>query len=113
MLPFRLVSAAIVFDVELIKSGNIFNYVPDMSKAKSAATSIVRLLDFVPDIDSESSEGKQIPHSEVKGHIVLENIHFRYPTRPGTCRRLFAVAWLIRAGVRVLRELSLDVPPGT
>ncbi len=36
--------------------------------------------------------------SKAQGHIRLENIHFRYPTRPG---------------VRVLRELSLQVEPGT
>ena len=39
-----------------------------------------------------------IPAEQVRGHIRFENIHFRYPTRPG---------------VRVLRDLSLDVEPGT
>lgn len=93
---FFTVLTAVVFAA--LQAGNVFNYVPDMSKAKSAATSIVRLLDAVPDIDSESSEGRHLQPAEVVGHIKIENVHFRYPTRPG---------------VRVLRELTLDVPPGT
>ena len=45
---------------------------------------------------AESTEGKA--PENVKGRIVFENIHFRYPTRPG---------------VRVLRDLNLTVEPGT
>jgi len=52
----------------------------------------------VPDIDADSPEGKVLSQDEVKGHIQFENVHFRYPTRPG---------------VRVLRDLSLTVEPGT
>ncbi|KAI0284634.1 P-loop containing nucleoside triphosphate hydrolase protein [Russula aff. rugulosa BPL654] len=46
---------------------------------------------FVPDISSHSPQN-------VKGHIRLQDVHFRYPTRPG---------------VRVLRGLDLNVEPGT
>lgn len=74
----------------------VFAFVPDISSAKSAADNIINLLDAVPEIDTESPEGK-IPNN-VEGHIRLENVHFRYPTRPG---------------VRVLRGLSLEVKPGT
>jgi len=49
-------------------------------------------------IDAESTEGKRIASTKVQGQIRLENIHFRYPTRPG---------------VRVLSDLSLEVEPGT
>jgi ATP-binding cassette subfamily B (MDR/TAP) protein 1 len=52
----------------------------------------------VPQIDAESTEGKQISSMALRGQICLENIHFRYPTRPG---------------VLVLRGLSLKVEPGT
>lgn len=67
-----------------------------MSSAQGAANDIINLLDSTPEIDAESTEGK-IPEN-VQGHIRLENIHFRYPTRPG---------------VRVLRNLSIEVKPGT
>ncbi|KAH9936165.1 P-loop containing nucleoside triphosphate hydrolase protein [Fomitopsis serialis] len=79
-----------------IQAGNVFSFVPDISSAKSAAADIIALLDSMPDIDAESPEG-DIP-TNVQGHIRFENVHFRYPTRPG---------------VRVLRDLNLDVEPGT
>ncbi|KAF6764137.1 multidrug resistance protein 1 [Ephemerocybe angulata] len=81
-----------------VQAGNVFSFVPDVSTAKGAGSDIIRLLDSVPEIDAESEEGKKIDPSEVKGHLKLDNIHFRYPTR---------------AGVRVLRELSIEVQPGT
>lgn len=79
-----------------IQAGNVFSFVPDMSSAKGAAADIVDLIDSVPSIDAESTEGK-IPQN-VQGRIRFENIHFRYPTRPG---------------VRVLRDLNLTIEPGT
>ncbi len=79
-----------------IQAGNVFSFVPDMSSAKGAASDIIDLLDSMPSIDAESTEGK-IPQN-VQGRIRFENIHFRYPTRPG---------------VRVLRDLNLTVEPGT
>ncbi|CCO29186.1 Leptomycin B resistance protein pmd1 OS=Schizosaccharomyces pombe (strain 972 / ATCC 24843) GN=pmd1 PE=3 SV=2 [Rhizoctonia solani AG-1 IB] len=79
-----------------IQAGNVFMFVPDMSSAKGAANDIINLLDSIPEIDAESTEGKPMPNAT--GRIVLEDIHFRYPTRPG---------------VRVLRNLNLVVEPGT
>jgi ATP-binding cassette subfamily B (MDR/TAP) protein 1 len=81
-----------------IQAGNVFSFVPDMSSAKGAGSTIIKLLDSVPEIDAESTEGKKVPIEKVRGQIRLQNIHFRYPTRPG---------------VRVLRDLSLTVEPGT
>lgn len=69
-----------------------------MSSAKGAATDIIKLLDSLPEIDAESTAGKKIDRAAAKGHIRLEGIHFRYPTRPG---------------VRVLRDLSIQAEPGT
>lgn len=69
-----------------------------MSSAKGAASDIIKLMDSLPEIDAESPEGNVLDDSKVQGHIKLENIHFRYPTRPD---------------VRVLRDLSLEVEPGT
>lgn len=76
----------------------MFAFVPDISSAKGAGSEILKLIDSVPEIDAESKEGKSVDSSKALGHIRLENIHFRYPTRPG---------------VRVLRDLSLQVEPGT
>ena len=71
---------------------------PDISSAKGAGSDIIKLIDSVPEIDAESKEGKAVDFSKGQGHIRLENVHFRYPTRPG---------------VRVLRGLTLEVHPGT
>ncbi|KAF5337589.1 hypothetical protein D9611_014801 [Ephemerocybe angulata] len=81
-----------------IQAGNVFMFVPDMSSAKGAGSDIIKLLDSTPEIDAENEGGKVLDESKVKGHIRLEGVHFRYPTRPG---------------VRVLRDLSLEVKPGT
>ena len=59
---------------------------------------MVQLLDARPEIDAESTEGKKVVTENVRGQLRLENIHFRYPTRPG---------------VRILSGLSLKVEPGT
>jgi ATP-binding cassette, subfamily B (MDR/TAP), member 1 len=69
-----------------------------MSSAKGAATDIIKLLNSRPEVDSESTEGIRLDPAKVRGQIRFENVHFRYPTRPG---------------VRVLRELNLQIEPGT
>jgi ATP-binding cassette subfamily B (MDR/TAP) protein 1 len=81
-----------------MQASNFFAFVPDISSAKGAADSIIRLLDLTPVIDAESTDGKSILRETVKGHIQLENVHFSYPTRPRT---------------QVLRGLSLTIEPGT
>lgn len=81
-----------------LQAGNVFTFVPDASKANGSAASIFRLSDYSPEIDSLTSEGVHLNPAEVKGHIRMEGIHFRYPSRPA---------------VRVLRDLTIDVPEGT
>lgn len=76
----------------------MFSFVPDISAAKEAASDIIDLLDQQPDVDAESSEGIIVDPRTTNGHIRFEDVHFRYPTRPG---------------VRVLRGLDLVVEPGT
>jgi len=73
-----------------MQAGNVFSFVPDISSAKGAGSDIIKLIDSRPEIDAESTEGKKVPTENLRGQIRLENIHFRYPTRPG---------------VRVLRDL--------
>lgn len=79
-----------------MQAGNVFQFVPDMSSANEAAANIIELFDSMPTVDAESKEGK-VPQN-VQGRIRFEDVHFRYPTRPG---------------VRVLRNLNLTVEPGT
>ena len=81
-----------------IQVGSVFNFLPDISSARSAGSDIIKLLDSIPKIDAESKEGKVVESSLVKGHLRFGNIHFRYPTRPG---------------IHVLRGLSLEVEPNT
>ncbi|EGO23855.1 hypothetical protein SERLADRAFT_450147 [Serpula lacrymans var. lacrymans S7.9] len=81
-----------------IQAGNVFSFVPDISSAKGAGSAIIKLIDSLPEIDAESPEGKKVDTAAVQGRIRFDNIHFRYPTRPG---------------VRVLRDLSFKVEPGT
>ncbi|GMK54477.1 hypothetical protein CspeluHIS016_0110630 [Cutaneotrichosporon spelunceum] len=80
-----------------IQAGNVFMFVPDASSASSASRSVFNLLDNKPDIDADSTDGILLDPKLVQGHLRLENIHFRYPSRPG---------------VRVLRNLTVDVPAG-
>ncbi|KZW01505.1 multidrug resistance protein 1 [Exidia glandulosa HHB12029] len=79
-----------------IQAGNVFSFVPDISAAKGASSDVVTLLDAVPEVDSESTEGTVL--KSVDGRIVFDDVHFRYPTRPG---------------VRVLRGLNLTIEPST
>jgi ATP-binding cassette subfamily B (MDR/TAP) protein 1 len=80
-----------------IQAGNVFSFVPDMSKARGAASTFVTLVDSRPEIDAEDPSGEPFDLAASQGHIRFENIHFRYPTRPH---------------VRVLRGLDIEVKPG-
>ena len=81
-----------------MQAGGLFLFVPDMAAARNSAASMIKLFDTVPEIESDSPDGKTFAGISVKGQIRLENVHFRYPTRPT---------------VRVLRGLDLTVEPGT
>jgi ATP-binding cassette subfamily B (MDR/TAP) protein 1 len=70
--------------------------VPDISESHIAGSEIIALLDSIPEIDSESRQGKVIP--KVQGLVECKDIHFRYPTRPS---------------VHVLRNFNLTIQPGT
>ncbi|KAI6043528.1 P-loop containing nucleoside triphosphate hydrolase protein [Pisolithus marmoratus] len=76
----------------------VFTLVPDVSSARGAGAAIVKLLDSIPEIDADTTEGKTFEGINVKGRIHLENVHFCYPTRPT---------------VPVLRGLDMTITPGT
>ncbi|KZP33057.1 P-loop containing nucleoside triphosphate hydrolase protein [Athelia psychrophila] len=52
-----------------------------ISQARGAAAKIYATIDRVPAIDSSSPAGAK-PAGAVQGHIVLEDVVFRYPSRP-------------------------------
>ena len=81
-----------------IQAGNVFRFVPDMSSAGGAASDILTLLDAVPVVDAQSKEGLVPDPSSIQGRIRFDDVHFRYPTRPG---------------VPVLRGLNLTVEKGS
>uniref|UniRef100_A0A915MEI2 P-loop containing nucleoside triphosphate hydrolase protein n=1 Tax=Meloidogyne javanica TaxID=6303 RepID=A0A915MEI2_MELJA len=74
--------------------GQISSFIPDVVKARLAASLLFHLIEYPPQIDSLSEFGVR---QNVKGHIQLRNVYFSYPSRPG---------------VPVLRGLSLDVQSG-
>ncbi|KAF7979346.1 hypothetical protein HWV62_42775 [Athelia sp. TMB] len=53
-----------------------------ISQAQGAAAKIYATIDRVPSIDSFSTAGAKLPADAVKGHVALENVVFRYPSRP-------------------------------
>ena len=65
--------------------------------AQGAAYKVFWTIDRVPAIDSLGTGGATLPSDAVHGHVVFDDVHFAYPTRPD---------------VPILRGLSLDVPPG-
>lgn len=91
---FFTIFTAVVFGS--IQAGNVFNFVPDISNARTAASAVFTLLDNKPKIDSESDDGIVLDHCQ--GHLRFEDVRFRYPSRPG---------------VKVLRGVDIDAPPGT
>lgn len=90
-----------------MQAGNVFAFVPDISESHIAGSELIELIDSKAEVDSETTEGKVLPKfgagsdgkgGQIRGRIEVEDVHFRYPTRPG---------------VRVLRHFNLKVEPGT
>jgi ABC-type multidrug transport system fused ATPase/permease subunit len=61
-----------------IQAGNISSFVPDISLAKGAGSDIIKLLDSMPEVDAESTEGKIPDEKTIRGRICFEGVHFRY-----------------------------------
>ncbi|KAI3920894.1 hypothetical protein MKW98_015882 [Papaver atlanticum] len=68
---------------------------PDLSKARTSAASIFKILYSEPKIDSRNNMG--ITLDNVKGDIDFDNVNFRYPTRPN---------------VQIFTGLCLNFPAG-
>ncbi|XP_041365768.1 ATP-dependent translocase ABCB1-like isoform X2 [Gigantopelta aegis] len=87
------VFGSIVFGAMAIGQASAF--APDAAKAGVSAQKICMLLDKVPAIDSESTEGRK--PTNFSSRIRFSKVTFRYPTRPDDM---------------VLQGLSLSVEPG-
>ncbi|KAL1914813.1 uncharacterized protein VTP21DRAFT_7905 [Calcarisporiella thermophila] len=68
-----------------------------ISSAIAATVKVYETIDRTSPIDSSSSSGTKLP-APIKGRIQLRDVCFRYPSRPT---------------VPVLKNLSLDIEPGT
>ncbi|KHJ98944.1 ABC transporter transmembrane region [Oesophagostomum dentatum] len=71
--------------------GNISSFIPDVVKARLAASLLFYLIEHPTDIDSLSEDGHK---KKLTGHITFRNVYFNYPTRKRT---------------RILRGLNLEV----
>merc|ERR1719210_338825 len=76
-----------------ISLGNVFN---DLIRSSSAAERVISLIDARPEVDPDA--GDIVQKADIKGHLRLEGVQFRYKTRPENI---------------VLKGVDLDVQPGT
>lgn len=90
-----------VFFAVLIGAFALGQVAPDLqafSFAKSAGAKIFYTIDRIPQIDPYSSEGIRIEPEKLQGKLELKSVSFSYPSRPS---------------VKVLKEVSLTVAPGS
>lgn len=79
--------------------GRAMSFAPDYAKAKIAADSVFNIIDRKATYaDPYSDEGKKLKPEEVRGQIDIQNVDFRYPSRPDT---------------QVLHKLCLEIPAGS
>ncbi|KAJ8898742.1 hypothetical protein K2173_004961 [Erythroxylum novogranatense] len=71
------------------------SFAPDYSKAKTAAASILLILDRRSNIDPSDESGVTLDH--VQGEIAFRHVSFKYPSRPD---------------VEIFRDLSLAIHSG-
>ncbi|KAL1919072.1 uncharacterized protein VTP21DRAFT_2453 [Calcarisporiella thermophila] len=77
-------------------AGRMFSFAPDVVKARGASNTVINLLERKSLIDALSPLGHKFTEKS-KGHVRLQNVTFRYPTRPN---------------ITVLDRLSIEVQPG-
>jgi ATP-binding cassette subfamily B (MDR/TAP) protein 1 len=92
---FFICIEAVIFSA--IQAGGMFMFVPDASRAASASRGLFKLLGNTPKVDALSSEGTMLDPAAVRGDIKFNKVTFRYPSREN---------------VRVLKDLTLEIPSG-
>lgn len=93
LLQFFICFAALISGSQV--AGAVFSFAPDMSKALHAGRDLRELFERRSNIDVSSDVGEQI--ETCAGRLDVENVSFRYPTRP---ERL------------VLDNFSISIQPG-
>jgi ATP-binding cassette subfamily B (MDR/TAP) protein 1 len=78
-----------------MSAGRAFAFAPDIGKAKDAARLILGVLDRKPVIHVDDPSG--VKQEQTKGAIRVQDVVFRYPTRPN---------------ITVLKSISLEAQPG-
>ncbi|KAK1166106.1 bile salt export pump-like isoform X3 [Acipenser oxyrinchus oxyrinchus] len=92
IVVFRVISAVVISGTAL---GKASSFTPDYAKAKIAAAQLFKLLDRVPKISINNSQGEK--WDSFRGEIDFISCKFTYPTRPD---------------IQVLKGLSVSVKPG-
>ena len=80
------------------KIGQALPLLESFTTARAAASSIFKVIDRIPQIDSSSKEG--LRPETIRGHIRFENVHFNYPSRP-EATILRGVSFQVEAGQTV------------
>ncbi|XP_076435076.1 ATP-dependent translocase ABCB1-like isoform X2 [Babylonia areolata] len=89
-----LVFSAIVFGAMAL--GNASAFAPDAGKAQVSAQRIIKLIDNVPSINSQSTEGRTLPNG-FRSEVVFKDVEFHYPSRPDA---------------KILQKLNITVQQG-
>ncbi|RXM29043.1 Bile salt export pump [Acipenser ruthenus] len=92
IVVFRVISAVVISGTAL---GKASSFTPDYAKAKIAAAQLFKLLDRVPKISINNSQGEK--WDSFRGEIDFISCKFTYPARPD---------------IQVLKGLSVSVKPG-
>eukprot|EP00929_Paragymnodinium_shiwhaense_P000294 TRINITY_DN100532_c0_g1_i1.p1 TRINITY_DN100532_c0_g1~~TRINITY_DN100532_c0_g1_i1.p1 ORF type:complete len:957 (-),score=257.01 TRINITY_DN100532_c0_g1_i1:149-3019(-) len=82
-----------MMNTAFISLGNVFN---DLIRASAAAERCFSLIEAKPEVDPDA--GEEVTRGDVKGHLTLEGVKFRYRTRPENL---------------VLKGVNLEMRPGT
>ena len=96
-LDFFIVLPALLFSAQA--SGQMFSLAPELTRARTAASSVFKLHDQKPTIDrgGDRNYSPVREHIGVKGKVEFRDVHFTYKSRLNN---------------PVLRGLSLTVQPG-
>ncbi|CAI2355953.1 unnamed protein product [Caenorhabditis sp. 36 PRJEB53466] len=83
---------ALTFGANML--GTTSSFIPDVSRARIAATKLFELIEYPTAIDNLSNEGMK---KKINGDISINNVHFTYPTRQET---------------KVMQGLTLEIKAG-
>lgn len=77
----QVFSAIFVIWTSTAISGNNFQFIPDIGKAKSSAAKIFTILDSEDEDQIQEKGNSKRLKSGIEGNISIENVSFKYPSR--------------------------------